>query len=103
MTGMAAITVSDVVKALRDAVDPELGINVVDLGLVYGVRIGKKNDIRVDVTMTSPMCPVAGMILADIRLRLERIPGAGRVSVELVWDPAWEPGMMSDEYRETIT
>ncbi len=99
---MAEVTTAGVVKALRGALDPELGINVVDMGLVYGIRVSGKDDIDVAVTMTSPMCPVAGVILEDIQLRLERIPGAGKVTVDLVWEPAWNPGMMSEESRESL-
>jgi metal-sulfur cluster biosynthetic enzyme len=99
---MAKVTVAEVVKALKGAVDPELGINVVDMGLVYGICVSGKGDVGVDVTMTSPLCPVAGIILADIQLRVERIPGAGKVSVELAWEPAWNPGMMSEESRESL-
>ena len=99
---MAAVTIAEVVKALRGAVDPEIGANVVDMGLIYGIRISGNGDIEVKVTMTSPMCPMASMILEDIRLRLEHIPGAGKVGVELVWEPAWSPAMMSDDFRESV-
>ena len=96
---MAAITVKDAVRAMRGAVDPEVGINIVDLGLVYAIRIDKGNNILVEMTMTSPMCPLASIIMADAKLRLEHLEGVRQVELELVWDPAWSPEMMSEETR----
>ena len=99
---MAAITVSDVLRVLRETVDPEVGINIVDLGLIYGVRVDGKNNVRVEMTMTSPMCPLTGIIMADVKLRLEHLRGVAKVELGLVWEPAWSPAMMSDESRAAI-
>ena len=93
------ITYNGVLEALKDTVDPEIGLNVVDLGLVYGITMGESNDIDIKVTMTSPMCPVTSVILADIQLRLEALEGVGNVNVDLVWDPAWTPEMITEEAR----
>ncbi|MGC8675980.1 MAG: metal-sulfur cluster assembly factor [Candidatus Micrarchaeia archaeon] len=95
------ITIKQVVDALKEVTDPEVGINIVDLGLVYGIKIDG-NDVSVTVTMTSPMCPVTSILLADMQLRMERIPGIGKVNLDLVWEPAWSADMISEEYRQQL-
>ena len=96
------IKTKDVITALAGCTDPELNASVVDLGLIYGIRISAINDVKLTMTMTSPMCPVTSVILADAQLRLEAIQGIGKVEVDLVWEPMWSPEMMDDElkYRE---
>ena len=94
---MPQITNSDVIKALSGCVDPEIGINIIDLGLVHWIKIDSANNVDIRMTMTSPMCPVTSVILADAQLRIERIPGIGNVNIELVWEPAWSPEMISEE------
>ncbi|MEM3227537.1 MAG: iron-sulfur cluster assembly protein [Candidatus Micrarchaeaceae archaeon] len=96
------VTVQDVVNALKQCVDPELNANIVDLGLIYDIKVTDGKDIKVKLTMTSPMCPVTSIILADVQLRLEALKSGGKTDIELVWDPAWSPEMMSDalKYRD---
>ncbi len=89
----------DIVRMLSQCVDPEMGADIVNLGLIYGINIAANNDIKVTLTMTSPMCPVISIILADVQLRLESIPNAGKIDIELVWDPLWSPEMMSDDLK----
>jgi metal-sulfur cluster biosynthetic enzyme len=96
---MPQITNSDVIKALSGCVDPEIGINIIDLGLVHWIKIDSANNVDIRMTMTSPMCPVTSVILADAQLRIERIQGIGNVNIELVWEPAWSPEMISEEAR----
>lgn len=96
---MHRITIKEVVEALKGSIDPELGMNVVDLGLIYGIEVDEKNNIKIKMTMTSPMCPVTSIILADVQLRLEKIPDVGNVDIELVWDPLWNPDMMNPDVR----
>ncbi|MDE1871471.1 MAG: DUF59 domain-containing protein [Candidatus Micrarchaeota archaeon] len=93
--------VSEVITALSQCLDPELGANIVDIGLIYGVRINDGKDVKLTLTMTSPMCPVTSIIMADAQLRLEAITGVGKVELELVWDPLWNPEMMSEELKYT--
>ncbi|MGC8669829.1 MAG: metal-sulfur cluster assembly factor [Candidatus Micrarchaeia archaeon] len=93
------VMIKDVVEALRNCVDPELGANIVDIGLIYGIEINEGKDIKVRITMTSAMCPVTSIILADVQLRLKALPGVDNVDIELVWDPMWNPEMMSDELK----
>ena len=96
---MPQISNSDIIKALSGCVDPEIGINIIDLGLVHWIKIDSANNVDIRMTMTSPMCPVTSVILADAQLRIERIPGIGNVNIELVWEPAWSPEMISEEAR----
>lgn len=99
---MAQLKVVDVIDVLKKCVDPELGINIVDLGLIQDVKIDKKNNVKIKLTMTSAMCPVTSIILADAELRVESINGHGEVHIELVWDPAWTPEMISKNIRATM-
>lgn len=95
------VEVNDVINVLQQCLDPELGSNVVDIGLIYGVTIKEHKDVKLTLTMTSPMCPVTSIIMADAQLRIEAIQGIGKVELELVWEPLWSPDMMSDELRYT--
>ncbi len=90
---------NEIVQALSMCQDPELGANIVDIGLIQGINVTEGNDVKVTMTMTSAMCPVTSIILADVQLRLEALPGIGKVDVDLVWDPMWTPEMMSDELK----
>ena len=88
-----------VLKALRRVVDPEVAMNIVDVGLVYGVRV-QPGEVHVDVTMTSAACPVADVILGDIGFELEQsLPEGTLVEPHLVWEPSWTPERMSDRAR----
>jgi len=99
---MGKLTIKQVLEVLKEVSDPEVGINVVDLGLIYGIKIDDNDNVTITMTMTSPMCPVTSIILADVQLRLERIPGIGKVDIELVWEPAWSAEMISSEYRAQL-
>ncbi len=97
-----AVTMQKVIEALKKTVDPEIGLNIVDLGLLYNISVSKNSDIDVRITMTSPMCPVTSIILADVELRLQHLEGVGNVNVDLVWEPAWNPEMISEEARLSL-
>ncbi len=92
----------DLLSALKGVIDPELGINIVDLGLVYRAeRIG--DVVAVRMTMTTPSCPLGEMLLEDVRAALhEKFPQAAEVSVELVWDPPWSSDLMSRAARQQL-
>lgn len=97
--GGSAVTAEQVRDVLRGVLDPELGANVVELGLVYDVQIvGTK--VFVTMTLTTPLCPMNEMIPDAVRQAVGALPGVGGVDVELVWTPAWEPQMMSRELKE---
>jgi len=86
-------------EALRQVLDPEIGVNIIDLGLVYGIDITPEQ-VKITMTMTSPACPMADMIIDDIDAVLDVVlPEHYRVAVELVWDPPWSPEMMKPEAR----
>ncbi len=93
------VSINNVIESLKKTVDPEIGLNIVDLGLIYGINITKQNDLDIKITITSPMCPVTSIILADVQLRAESIEGVGKVNIDLVWDPAWSPEMITEEAR----
>jgi metal-sulfur cluster biosynthetic enzyme len=94
--------VDQVRDALRDVVDPEAGINIVELGLIYRIEVveGAGQTVGVDLTMTSPTCPMGDMILDDARRAIESVLPAGyALDLQLVWEPAWRPEFMSDQAR----
>ena len=88
----------DVAEMLRYVIDPELGINIVDLGLVYDVRV-EDDRVEVDLTMTTPACPLSSYISREIEAALSPMPGVEAVHIELVWSPRWSPAMMAPEVR----
>ena len=97
---MALPDESAVLDALRGVDDPEAGMNIVELGLVYAVSIGAER-IDVDMTMTTPACPVAESLVEQARSAIEAIvPASTAVEVHLVWEPIWNPSMMSGTARE---
>ncbi len=99
---MLEITEDDVREALHDVIDPELGINVVDLGLVYQISVEDGRRIHVLMTMTTPGCPATNYIQGGAERRLMLIPGAEDVEVRLAWAPPWSPDMMSAEARHQL-
>ena len=95
----------DVLEALRDVVDPELGINVVDLGLVYGLAIGEDGVATIDMTLTSAACPLTDVIEDQARSALMTGPGGGLVKdfrINWVWMPPWGPDKITDEGRDQL-
>jgi len=99
---MSSALVERVWKVLREVVDPELGINIVDLGLVYDVAI-ENGTARVAVTMTTPACPLHAYVLEAIESVLRRkVPQIHEVDVRLVWEPPWHPDMMSPEAKRQL-
>ncbi|MDQ4104482.1 MAG: metal-sulfur cluster assembly factor [Actinomycetota bacterium] len=97
--------VDDVEEAMRDVVDPELGINVVDLGLVYDIRVDADNVATVDMTLTSAACPLTDVIEDQTRAALTGGPGGGLVDdvrINWVWIPPWGPDKITDDGREQL-
>ncbi|MCD6238922.1 MAG: metal-sulfur cluster assembly factor [Thermotogae bacterium] len=99
---MEKITTEMVYEKLNSVVDPEIGIDIVSLGLVYDVKVDDNNDISVKMTMTVPECPLAGMIVADAQNVLEEMKGVSEVKVELVWDPPWSPDMIKPDIKKKL-
>jgi FeS assembly SUF system protein len=88
-----------VIDALKEIYDPEIPVNIYDLGLIYHVEIGADHHAKVKMTLTTPHCPVAESMPGEVELRVGAVPGIGDAEVELVWDPPWDPQKMSDEAR----
>lgn len=88
-----------VIAALKDIFDPEIPVNIYDLGLIYGVEVTADGDAAVTMTLTTPHCPVAESMPGEVELRVGAVPGIRDAQVNLVWDPPWDPAKMSDEAR----
>ena len=88
-----------VIDALREIYDPEIPVNIYDLGLIYGVHVSPDADVVVTMTLTTPHCPVAESMPGEVELRVATVPGVRDAEVNLVWDPPWDPAKMSDEAR----
>lgn len=86
-------------KALRAVKDPELGLNIIDIGLVYDVEVDEAGKVDVKMTLTSPGCPAGAEITADVRQTLTDLDGVTAVEVELVWEPYWTPERMDPRVR----
>jgi FeS assembly SUF system protein len=88
-----------VIEALKEIYDPEIPVNIYDLGLIYDVQVSPESHVRVLMTLTTPHCPVAESMPGEVELRVGAVPGVGHAEVELVWDPPWDPQKMSDEAK----
>ncbi|MGC8667982.1 MAG: SUF system Fe-S cluster assembly protein [Chthonomonadales bacterium] len=88
-----------VVEVLKTVYDPEIPVNIYELGLVYDVQTDPSGVVKIRMTLTSPMCPVAGSLPLEVEEKVRRIPGVTDVNVEVVWDPQWNPDMMSEAAR----
>ena len=88
-----------VVAALKEIYDPEIPVNIYDLGLIYGVEVDDESDVTITMTLTTPHCPVAESMPGEVELRAASVPGVRDAEVNLVWDPPWGPDKMTDEAR----
>jgi metal-sulfur cluster biosynthetic enzyme len=95
------VSQEQVLEKLRECLDPELGLNIVDLGLIYGVNI-EGSRVNVLMTMTTPACPLDSYFTKDITSKLKSVKGVSDVSVELTFEPPWSPSKMSDEGRDLL-
>lgn len=88
-----------IVAMLKTVYDPEIPVNIYDLGLVYKVEVDDEKNVRIDLTLTAPNCPAADFILEDVRQKVSSIKGVKNVTVNLVFEPEWDKEMMSDEAK----
>ena len=88
-----------VIEALKEIYDPEIPVNIYDLGLIYDVEVTPAHHAKIKMTLTTPHCPVAESMPGEVELRVGAVPGIGDAEVELVWNPPWDPSKMSDEAR----
>ena len=89
-------------EALKVVKDPEIPVNVVDLGLVYNMDVKESGEVEIEMTLTSMGCPVQDMIKADAELAAMKVPGVNKVNVEFVWSPPWSPAKMTDEGKRQM-
>jgi len=103
---MSAITEQDVLSALKSCYDPEIPVNIVDLGLIYNVSLApapdNQQDVTVDMTLTAQGCPEHVNISAQVKSRIEQLPGVGNCTVNVVWTPAWTPDRLSPDARKQL-
>ena len=88
-----------VVDALRTVFDPEIPVNIYELGLVYNIVCDDSGHVDITMTLTSPACPVAGTLPGEVEAKAESVDGVNSAKVEVVWDPVWNPSMMSEAAR----
>jgi metal-sulfur cluster biosynthetic enzyme len=101
---MPTATVEGVLEVLRQNVhDPEIGLNIVDLGLVYGVEVKDGKIVNITMTLTSPGCPIGPQIIGGVQTYLQRAyPDLDEINVHIVWTPMWSPDMMSQEAKDQL-
>jgi metal-sulfur cluster biosynthetic enzyme len=101
-----AVTEDDVLSALKQCYDPEIPVNIVDLGLIYGVRFEavaeEQQDVAVEMTLTAQGCPAHVQISDQVKSRLEQLPGIRNARVNIVWEPAWSPERLSADARKQL-
>lgn len=85
-----------VIEALKSCYDPEIPVNIFELGLIYEIRIDDEANVHIKMTLTSPACPVAGSLPPEVEMRVQSIPEVNNVRVEIVWNPPWDKDMMSE-------
>ena len=90
---------TDVIEAIKTCYDPEIPVNIYDLGLIYSVKVRDAAAVDVTMTLTSPACPVAGSLPGEVEAKVRGVPGVSEAKVELVWDPPWTMDKLSDEAR----
>ena len=88
-----------IVDVLKTVYDPEIPVNIYDLGLIYKVDVKDEGDVDIDMTFTAPSCPAADFILEDVRQKIDRLEGVKNATVNLVFEPAWDQSMMTEEAR----
>ena len=89
----------NIVKMLKTVYDPEIPVNVYDLGLIYKIDVDDKNNVSIDMTLTAPNCPAADFIMEDIRQKIESIEEVNSATINLVFEPEWDKDMMSEEAK----
>ena len=99
---MAQVTSQQVLDSLKQCMDPEIPINIVDMGLIYGVKVNNDNKVDVKMTMTTRGCPLHETLVSDVKRYVNKVPGVNGVDVEIVWEPAWTPEKMSEEGKKLI-
>ncbi|MGL4805312.1 MAG: metal-sulfur cluster assembly factor [Bacteroidales bacterium] len=89
----------EIIKMLKTVYDPEIPVDVYELGLIYKVDIDDEKNVKIDMTLTAPNCPAADFILEDVRMKVESVPEVKSVDIQLVFEPEWDKDMMSEEAK----
>lgn len=100
--GVDKAKMTDIVESIRTVSDPEIPINVYDMGLIYKIDQQDNGDIFIDMTLTAPTCPIAGILPQQVADAVASTQGVGKVEVHLVWEPAWTPERLTDEAKEML-
>jgi FeS assembly SUF system protein len=90
---------AQVVEALRSCFDPEIPVNIYEMGLIYDLKVTSEGTVTIQMTLTSPHCPAVQSLPAEIESKVRAVPGVSDVSIDLVWEPPWDPSKMSDAAR----
>ena len=85
-----------VIEKIKQIYDPEIPVNIYELGLIYNIKIDENNNVKIDMTLTSPNCPVAESLPKDVKDSIMKVEGVKDVTLDLVWDPPWDQSMMSE-------
>jgi len=96
---MSAVSEEQVMASLKQCMDPEVPLSIVDMGLIYGIDISEKNDVNIRMTMTTKGCPLHDTMVDDVTRYAKKVPGVNNVQVDIVWDPPWSMDKMSDEAK----
>jgi len=99
---MTTVTSEQVLDSLKQCMDPEIPINIVDMGLIYGVDVRENNKIDIKMTMTTRGCPLHDTLVNDVKRYVNKVPGVTDVNIEIVWEPSWTPERMSEEGKKLI-
>ena len=102
MVATQQVSKEQIFSELRKCMDPEVPVNVVDLGLIYGVNVSDKNDVDIKMTMTTRGCPLHDTLVGDVKKYINKIEGVGSINVEIVWDPPWSIEKMNPAVRERL-
>jgi FeS assembly SUF system protein len=87
----------EIIRVLKNVYDPEIPVNIYDLGLIYDINVDEQNNVEITMTLTAPNCPIADQLLMDVKSHITQLAGINDVNIKLVFDPPWDKSMMSDE------
>jgi len=99
---MSTVTSEAIRSSLKQCMDPEVPLNIVDMGLIYGIDVTPENDVKIKMTMTTQGCPLHETLVQDVTRYAKKVPGVKDVKVDIVWDPPWTMDKMSDEAKQTL-
>ncbi len=99
---MSSVTEEAVRNSLKQCMDPEVPLNIVDMGLIYGIDVTPTNDVNIKMTMTTQGCPLHDTLIQDVTRYTKKVPGVNNVKVDIVWDPPWTMDKMSDDAKQIL-